>query len=120
MLNQVVLVGRLTAEPKLEKTSNGKDYTLITVAVQRNFKNSSGVYETDFIRCVLWNGLAANTSKFCHTGDIVGIKGRLQTRQYVDNEDNNRYVTEVIAERISFLTNKNQKDGDEKTEIMEI
>ncbi|MBR1413972.1 MAG: single-stranded DNA-binding protein, partial [Bacilli bacterium] len=80
--------------------------TAIVVAVQRPFKNPDGLYETDFIRCVLWNSVATNTSEYCKGGDIIGVKGRIQTGSYEDDEKNRRYITEVIAERVSFLSNK--------------
>lgn len=111
MLNQVVLVGRLTDNPVVEETANGKKYTAINVAVQRNFKNADSIYETDFIRCVLWNGMASNTKEYCHTGDIVGIKGRLQNRSYENEEKETKYITEVIAERITFLASANKKEN---------
>lgn len=109
MLNQVVLVGRLTEDPMVEETTNGKKYTSIVVAVQRNFKNSEGLYETDFIRCVLWNGMASNTSEYCHTGDMVGIKGRLQNRSYETEDKETKYITEVITEKITFLSSNGNK-----------
>ena len=109
-MNQVVLVGRLVENPQVKKMDNGKNYTSINVAVSRPFKNSDGVYETDFIRCVLWNGIASNTEEYCHTGDIVGIKGRLQNRSYEDGETHEKkYITEVIAERISFISSKTKE-----------
>lgn len=117
MLNQVVLVGRLTDNPIVEETSNGKKYTAINIAVQRNFKNANGIYETDFIRCVLWNGMASNTKEYCQTGDIVGIKGRLQNRSFENDEKEVKYITEVIAERITFLSNV--KKGKAKKEEQE-
>lgn len=103
-MNQVVLVGRLTEDPTVIETENGKKYTTIILAVQRPFKNTEGKYETDFIRCVLWNGIASNTSEFCHTGDTLGIKGRLQNRSYETEDMEKKYVTEVIAERVTFLS----------------
>lgn len=108
-MNQVVLVGRLTGEPMIEESVNGKKYTSIIVAVQRNFKNSQGIYETDFIRCVLWNGLASSTTEYCHTGDVIGIKGRLQNRTYEDENHETRYILEIIAERITFLSSNAKK-----------
>lgn len=105
MLNQVVLVGRLTDDPVLEESVNGKQYTAVIVAVQRNFKNAQGLYDTDFIRCVLWNGLASNTKEYCKAGDVVGIKGRLQNRAYEDDNKEVKYITEVITEKITFLSN---------------
>lgn len=121
MLNQVVLVGRLTDNPVVEETSNGKKYTAINVAVQRNFKNNEGIYETDFIRCVLWNGMASNTKEYCKTGDIVGIKGRLQNRTYETEDKQVKYITEVIAERITFLASskKKTKENEEETNFVD-
>lgn len=111
MLNQVVLVGRMTSNPSVLETENGKKYTVINLAVQRAFKNQDGIYETDFIRCILWNGIASNTCEFCKTGDVIGIKGRLQNRIYENNNEETKYITEVIAERVTFLSsNKNKKE----------
>ncbi len=104
MLNQVVLVGRLTADPELVETDNGKKVSAVTLAVQRTFKNLEGLYETDFIKCVLWNGIATNTSEYCKKGDIVGVKGRLQAHSYDDVNGSKKYVTEVIAEKVTFLS----------------
>jgi single-strand DNA-binding protein len=112
MLNQTVLVGRLTKDPEIVTHENGKKISAITLAVQRSFKNTEGIYETDFIRCILWNGIAENTCEYCHTGDVVGIKGRLQTSSYQDEQGKTKYVTEVIAERVTFLTSK--KDDSNK------
>jgi single-strand DNA-binding protein len=110
ILNQVVLVGRLTDNPVANETINGKKVTTVIVAVQRNFKNADGVYETDFIRCVLWNAVAANTSEYCHAGDVIGIKGRLQNRSYEDENGETKYITEVIAEKITFLSTNKKTD----------
>ena len=114
MVNQVILVGRLTEDPQVIETVNGKKYTSIIVAVSRNYKNADGLYETDFIRCVLWNVIAANTSEYCHCGDIVGIKGRLQNRSYEDDNKETKYITEVIAERITFLSSAKSKEDESK------
>ena len=110
-MNQVVLVGRLTSKPEVKINETGKKYTFINLAVPRSFKNSEGIYETDFIRCVLWTGIASSTSEYCTVGDLVGIKGRLQNRNYVDKNNENKYITEVIAERITFISSnkKNEK-----------
>lgn len=109
-MNNVVLVGRLTGNPEVSTTESGKKVTTVNIAVTRNFKNPDGVYETDFIRCVLWNGIAANTSEYCHTGDVIGVKGRLQTSKYEDENKKMRYVMEVVAEKVTFLsTNKKQE-----------
>ena len=106
MLNQVVLVGRLTEDPTLVNTVNGKKVSSITLAVQRTFKNQDGIYEADFIRCILWNAIAASTTEYCKKGDIVGVKGRIQTSNYEDEKGNKVYTTDVIAEKVTFLSSK--------------
>lgn len=93
MVNNVILVGRLVNEPTLEEMEE-KKVTTITLAVTRNFKNVDGEYETDFIPCVLWNGVASTTTEYCLKGDVLGVKGRLQTREG---------KVEVVAERVTFL-----------------
>jgi single-strand DNA-binding protein len=114
MLNQVVLVGRLTDDPKVEESENGTKYSTIVLAVQRTFKNSEGIYEADFIRCRLWNAIANSTSEYCHKGDIVGIKGRIKVSNYDDEDGNKKYMTEVIAEKVTFLTSKKEEEKEEK------
>lgn len=113
MYNLVYLIGRLASDPELKKSENDKDYTTITLAVQRSFKNSNGIYETDFVKCILWNGIAQNTTEYCKKGDLVGIRGRIQVRNYQDGEET-KYITEIIVEKISFLASK--KIEEEKSE----
>ncbi len=105
MHNLVYLIGRLVSDPELKTTENNKEYTTITLAVQRNFKNQDGIYETDFIKCSLWNGIASNTHEYCKKGDLVGIKGRIQVRSYEENKET-KYITEIIVDKISFLASK--------------
>lgn len=103
MLNNVILIGRIVYEPELEETVTGKKVTTITLAVARAFKNSQGIFETDFVTCRLWAGIAESTVGFCKKGSLIAVKGRLQTRNYENSEKHKVYVTEVIAERVSFL-----------------
>ena len=110
-MNQVILVGRLSQDPEYEITETGKKRTIINIAVTRGFKNSEGKYETDFIRCVLWNGMASATKDYCHTGDTIGIKGRVQNSSYVNDQNETKYITEIIAERISFIASSNKNRG---------
>lgn len=105
MLNQAVLIGRIVKEPELRKTESGRHVSNITLAVPRSFKNSNGEYETDFISCVLWKGVAESTVSYCKQGDLVGVKGRIQTRT-IENEDNKRQMVEVVAEKVTFLSQK--------------
>ena len=105
MLNQVVLVGRLTADPEITVTSTGKKITAVTIAVQRTFKNMNGLYDTDFIKCTLWNGIAETTCEYCKKGDVVGVKGRIQTSSYESNGEK-KYSMDIIAEKVSYLSSK--------------
>lgn len=117
MLNQVILVGRLTDDLEVVEMENGKKVTSLILAVQRAFKNSDGVYETDFVRCTLWNAVASSTSEYCKKGDIIGIRGRLQVNSYEDKDGNRKYSTEVIAEKVTFLSsNQNHNDENEDEE----
>ena len=74
------------------------------------YKNENGLYETDFIRCILWNGIAKSTSDYCHKGDLVGVKGRLQTRKYKNEQEEEKYITEVIVDKVSFLASKREAE----------
>lgn len=105
MLNQLVIAGRLVSDPVIEKLDNNKKRSYITVAVPRNFKNTDGTYDTDFIRCTLWAGIAENTCEYCKKGDIIGVKGRIQTSSYEANGEK-KYSMDVIAEKVSFLSSK--------------
>ena len=105
MLNQLVVVGRLVKDPELRKTETGKKVTNITLAVPRSYKNTNGEYETDFIDCTLWSAVAESTSDYCKKGDLLGVRGRLQTRVYEKDEEK-KYATEVVAEKVTFLSSK--------------
>ncbi len=109
MLNQIVLVGRLTKDPEVRETENGKKVSRITLAVPRSYKNTDGEYESDFISCTLWTGIAENTAEYCRKGDLLGIKGRLETRTYEKDEET-KYVSEIIAEKVTFLSNKKKEE----------
>ena len=108
MLNQLVVVGRLVKDPELRKTENGKKVTNITLAVPRSYKNVNGEYETDFIDCTLWSGVAESTTDYCKKGDLLGVRGRIQTRTY-EKDDEKRYITEVVAEKVTFLSSNKNK-----------
>ena len=82
MLNQTVIVGRIVRDLEVHETESGNKVAQLTLAVPRSFKNINGEYDTDYIPCVLWRGVAENTAEYCKKGDLVGIKGRIQTRSY--------------------------------------
>ena len=107
MYNSVYLIGRLTKDPEIKETDNNKKVCNVTLAVQRSYKNAEGIYETDFIRCVLWNGIAGATSEFCKVGDVVGIKGRLQSSKY--NDENNEELDNIAYENVSNWLKNNAK-----------
>ena len=105
MLNQIILVGRLTRDVKINKTENGKKIATLPLAIPRSFKNMDGIYDTDFVDCIIWDSVAANTSEYCHKGDVVGIKGRIQSRT-VEEDNTKKNILEVVAEKVTFLTSK--------------
>ncbi|WP_077619855.1 single-stranded DNA-binding protein [Bacillus sinesaloumensis] len=106
MMNQVILVGRLTKDPDLRYTQEGKAVAHVTLAVSRNFKSAAGSIETDFVNCTLWQKTAENTANYCKKGSILGVTGRIQTRNYQNNEGKRVYVTEVLADSVKFLGGK--------------
>ncbi|MFD0826515.1 single-stranded DNA-binding protein [Neobacillus sp. M.A.Huq-85] len=102
MINQVTLVGRLTKDPELKTTTDGTPVTQVTLAVSRNFRNHNGEIEADFVLCTLWRKAAENTAQYCRKGSVVGVTGRLHTRNY-EKEGKRVYITEVVGEQIRFL-----------------
>lgn len=114
MMNYTMIVGRLVDNPKVQETDNGKKYVNMTVAVPRAFKNAEGVYESDFVDCVLWSGVAEKTSEYCRKGDLVGVKGRVQTDLY-EKDGETRKSMKLVAEKVSFLSTKS-KDIQEEIE----
>ena len=118
MLNQIILVGRLVRTPELQLTESGKKRTSITLAVSRSYKNQNGEYDTDFLDCTLWTAIAENTAEYCKSGDVIGVKGRLQT-WLIDNEDGTKHKKmEIVAEKVTFLASarndKKTNNDDEK------
>ena len=112
-MNHVMLVGRLVKTPDLFVTEAGKKGSFITLAVGRPYKNQNGEYETDFLDCTLWTGIAETTAEYCKTGDVIGVTGKLQSR-IVENEDGSKYKKmEVIADRVTFISSKPNKPDDD-------
>lgn len=109
MLNQIILVGRLTRDITVNKSENGVKVATISIAVPRSFKNVEGVYDTDFIDCVAFDLVAENTSEYCNKGDIVGIKGRVQSN-VVEKDDKKENKLEIICEKITFLSSKPKEE----------
>lgn len=114
MLNQVVLVGRIVKTPELRITENGKKTATVTLAVPRNYKNMNGEYDTDFLDCTLWTNVAENTTEYCQTGDMVGVKGRIQTRIIQNEDGSKKKKTEIVAEKVTFLAQAPTKKDNKK------
>lgn len=123
MMNQTCIIGRLVRDPELKELEDGKKVSNITVAVQRSYKNENGEYEADFIDCTLWNGVADRTAEYCKKGDLVGVKGRLQTNTYENEDGEKKKITEVIAEKLTFLSSNKEileKESNNKTEEQDL
>ena len=102
-MNKAIIIGRLTRDPEMRTTTSGINSTTFTVAVSRNYTNLNGERETDFLNCVAWRKQAENIAKYCTKGSQVAVEGRIQTRSYDAQDGTKRYVTEIIADNVTFL-----------------
>ena len=109
MINTVMLVGRLVQDPEIIERENGSKVSRVTLAVNRKFKSSDGIYHTDFIDCVLCNNFAKNVNDYCCKGDLIGIRGRIQVDVY-EKDGIKRKITDVIAESVTFLSSMKNKE----------
>lgn len=109
MLNQIVLVGRLVKDPEITELEDDKKRSYITLAIPRSYKNENGEYETDFVDCVLWNAIAQNTTNYCKKGDIVGVKGRIQSRTIENEDETKTNKIEIVAEKVTFLSSNSKE-----------
>ncbi|MCK7488405.1 MAG: single-stranded DNA-binding protein [Bacillus subtilis] len=106
MLNQLILVGRLTADPELRQTEEGRSVTTIRLAVQRPFKSGdTNEYETDFFNCTLWSGIAEATVDYCKKGSIVGVKARIAQKDFLIENKKVLSYPEIVVEKITFISN---------------
>ncbi len=122
-MNKIILIGNLTKDPEITTTSNGVSVCKFTIAVQRKFANSEGGRDADFLNVVTWRGLAENCHKFLKKGSKVGVVGSVQVRNYDAQDGTKRYVTEVVAEEVEFLsTNRDQseKSGEDIAKLQPI
>lgn len=106
-MNKIFLIGRLTKDPELRYTPSGAAVASFTLAVDRRFTSQSGEREADFIPIVVWNKAAENCAKYISKGRQVAVEGRLQIRSYDGNDGQRRWVTEVIADNVEFLSSNN-------------
>ena len=112
-MNKVLLVGRLTKDPELRTTTSGVSVTRFTIAVSEPFTNKNGERETNFISCSAFGKQADNISKFCHKGTMVSAEGRIRTGSYDAQDGTKRYTTEVVCDRVNFLTPKSNNESED-------
>ena len=102
MLNNIIIMGRLTRDPELRRTNSGTAVTSFTLAVGRDFKNADGTKETDFVDCVAWRSAAEFAAKYFTKGRMAVVEGKLQIRDWTDKDGNKRRNAEVIADNLYF------------------
>lgn len=110
MINQVVLVGRLTKDPELRMTQNGTKVCSFNLAVNRKTQ-VQGQPDADFINCVAWSKTAELMEQYLSKGSQIGVEGRIQTRSYDNQQKQRVYVTEVVVQSITFLEPKKQEEN---------
>ena len=111
MINNVVLVGRMTRDAELRYTPSNVAVATFSLAVNRNFKGANGERETDFINCVIWRQQAENLANWAKKGALIGITGRIQTRNYENQQGQRVYVTEVVADNFQMLESRAAREG---------
>ena len=111
MINNVVLVGRMTRDAELRYTPSNQAVATFTLAVNRNFKNQNGEREADFINVVIWRQQAENLANWAKKGALIGVTGRIQTRSYDNQQGQRVYVTEVVAESFQLLESRAFREG---------
>ena len=107
-MNRAILIGRLTKDPELRYTQSGIAVASFTLAVDRPFKNQQGDKEADFIPIVVWRKAAENCANYLTKGSQAGVEGRIQVRSYEAQDGTKRWVTEIIADYVHFLSTKSQ------------
>lgn len=114
MINSVVLVGRLTADPEVRYSTgeNSNATCRFSVALQRDYKNAEGGYDADFPNCVAFRNSAEFIGKYFKKGSMIGIIGHIQTGSYTNKDGNKVYTTDVVVDRVKFVGSKNNGDGE--------
>ena len=111
MFNRAILIGRLTADPELKQTQNGISVCSFSIAVDRRFSGRDSARKTDFINITSWRQQAEFVCRYFHKGDVIGVEGSIQTRNYEDKNGNKRTAVEVVADRAFFVDSKNSAQG---------
>ncbi|MGX7111622.1 single-stranded DNA-binding protein [Gemella cuniculi] len=117
MLNQVILIGRLVKKPELKESEGGRNYLKATLAVQSDYKNKNGEYETDFLEFTAFGKIAENTAKYCDKGSLLNVVGSLNNNVYKDKNGVNHYQLSIIANKVSFLSKGNKKEEKQNEDI---
>lgn len=121
MLNRIILIGRLTANPELKSTTTGKSVTSFSIAVERNYNRTGEERKVDFFNIVCWNSTAEFVCRYFAKGNMIALEGKLQSRTYQANDGSTRYVTEIVTDTVSFTgervqkANNNTKDSSSTT-----
>ena len=116
-MNKIILIGRMTKDIEIRYTQNQKEAGNIDLAVNRNYKNSNGEYDTDFFKCIAWGNLAKTIQTYTSKGSQIAIEGRVENRTYQANDGTNRYVTEVVVEGMQLLDSKKNNTTNNQEEI---
>lgn len=117
MINNVVLVGRITRDPELRYTpQQNQAVATFSLAVNRQFKNANGEREADFINCVIWRQQAENLANWAKKGSLIGLTGRIQTRNYENQQGQRVYITEVVADSFQMLESKGGAKQNEESQ----
>lgn len=119
-MNKSILIGRLTKAPELRTTQSGVSVASFTVAVNRRFKNADGGYDADFINCIAWRQQAEFICRYFDKGDMIGIVGSIQTRNYDNKEGQKVYVTEVVVEEVHFCGGKSNNNNSDMPTVPNI
>ena len=111
-MNKAILVGRLTADPEATQTSSGVDVCRFTLAINRPYRSANGDTQADFLNIVVWRAAAQNCKRCLKKGSQCAVVGSIQTRSYEDNNGNRRYVTEIVADNVEFLSRSTSSDDE--------
>lgn len=116
-MNKIILIGRMTKDIEIRYTQNQKEVGSFDLAVNRNYKNANGEYDTDFFKCIAWGNLAKTIHTYTSKGSQIAIEGRVENRTYQANDGTNRYVTEVVVEGMQLLDSKKNNTTNDQEEI---
>ena len=120
MLNRVIMMGRLTAEPECKNTQSGTTFCRFTIAVDRDFADKDGNRQADFFGILAWKGTADFVSKYFHKGQMIAVQGRLQTGTYVDKEGVTRKSWDIVADHVYFAEGKRDNSNQQSNKNVNV